>query len=124
MKVLLSIKPEFAEKILDGSKKYEFRKAIFKNKKVKKIIIYASSPVKKVVGEFHLDKVLEDDLEKLWSKTKRHAGITKDYFNKYFILKDRGYAIKIKTVHKYQRRFCLKKKFNIKFPPQSFIYLS
>ena len=32
MKVLLSIKPEFAEKIFNGTKKYEFRKSIFKNK--------------------------------------------------------------------------------------------
>lgn len=31
MKVLLSIKPEFAERIFNGSKKYEFRKVIFKN---------------------------------------------------------------------------------------------
>ena len=30
MKILLSIKPEFAEKIFSGSKKYEFRRRIFK----------------------------------------------------------------------------------------------
>lgn len=30
MKVLLSIKPEYVEKILDGTKKFEFRKGIFK----------------------------------------------------------------------------------------------
>ena len=30
MKILLSIKPEFAERIFDGSKKYEFRKVIFR----------------------------------------------------------------------------------------------
>ena len=38
MKVLLSIKPEFAEKIFNGTKKYEFRKSIFKNKDVDKVI--------------------------------------------------------------------------------------
>ena len=31
MKVVLSIKPEFANKIFDGTKKFEFRKSIFKN---------------------------------------------------------------------------------------------
>ena len=31
MKVVLSIKPQFANKIFDGTKKFEFRKAIFKN---------------------------------------------------------------------------------------------
>ena len=34
MKVLLSIKPEFAEKIFDGTKLYEFRRSIFKNKNI------------------------------------------------------------------------------------------
>ena len=54
MKVVLSIKPEFAFKIFDGSKKFEFRKAIFKNNNVKSIIVYASSPVQKVIGEFEI----------------------------------------------------------------------
>lgn len=35
MTALLSIKPEFAEAIFDGRKKFEFRKVIFK-KNVKK----------------------------------------------------------------------------------------
>ena len=52
MKVVLSIKPEFANKIFDGSKKFEFRKVIFKNEKIKTVIVYASSPVQKVIGGF------------------------------------------------------------------------
>ena len=47
--VLLSIKPEFAEKIFQGVKRYEFRKALFKNREVEKIIVYASAPVSKVI---------------------------------------------------------------------------
>ena len=34
MKVLLSIKPEFADKIFNGTKKYEFRKEIFNGSEV------------------------------------------------------------------------------------------
>jgi predicted transcriptional regulator len=32
MKVILSIKPEYAFKIFDGTKKFEFRRVIFKKK--------------------------------------------------------------------------------------------
>jgi predicted transcriptional regulator len=32
-------------------KKYEFRKVVFKNPKVKTVVVYASSPVQKVIGE-------------------------------------------------------------------------
>ena len=44
MKVLLSIKPEFANKIFEGTKRFEFRKSIFK-KEVKTVVVYASSPL-------------------------------------------------------------------------------
>ena len=39
MTALLSIKPEFAEAIFDGTKKFEFRKVKFK-KNVNKIKVY------------------------------------------------------------------------------------
>ena len=57
MTVLLSIKPEFAEKIFDGTKKFEFRKSIFKNTDVQTVIVYASSPVQQVIGEFTIDSI-------------------------------------------------------------------
>ena len=57
MKVLLSIKPEFVEKIFAGTKKYEFRKSLFKKSGVKYVVIYASAPIKRVVGEFEIDDI-------------------------------------------------------------------
>jgi len=58
MKVLLSIKPKYAEMILSGEKKYEFRRAIFKKPGISKVVIYASSPVSKVIGEFEITQGL------------------------------------------------------------------
>ena len=66
MKVLLSIKPKFAEKIFDGTKKFEFRKSIFKNDKVRKVVVYASFPVQKVIGEFTIADILNDDVAAIW----------------------------------------------------------
>ena len=65
MKVLLSIKPEYAYKIFDGSKKYEFRRSVFKDTNVKTIVVYASSPVQKVIGEFEIDSILNESLDSL-----------------------------------------------------------
>src|SRR5687767_7961737 len=118
MKVILSIKPEFAEKIFNGSKKFEFRRAIFKNKSVKKIIVYASSPVKKVIGEFEVDNILNHDLNTLWSLTKEYSGISSDYFYQYFDNKKTGFAIKIKNTKRYKYPKCLRQDFNL-VPPQS-----
>jgi predicted transcriptional regulator len=122
MKVVLSIKPEFANKIFDGSKKFEFRKAIFKNDKVKSIIVYASSPVQKVIGEFEIGTIFNNDLETLWELTKEHSGITKDYFYEYFSQREKGFAIQVKNMKKYKVPKCLKTDFNL-HPPQSFAYV-
>ena len=123
MKVVLSIKPEFADKIFQGTKKYEFRRAIFKNPEIKMIIVYASSPVQKVIGEFEIDKIISHDLNTLWDKTKECAGITKEYFFEYFGDKENGFAIKIKKAKLYDIPKCLKEDYNL-VPPQSFSYFS
>jgi len=123
MRVILSIKPEFANKIFDGTKKYEFRRAIFKNPNVKKIMVYASSPIQKIIGEFEIDKIINLDLQSLWDKTHQDSGITEDFFFEYFVNKQKGYAIKIKNFKKYQKPLCIRNDFNA-FPPQSFLYVA
>ena len=47
MKALLSIKPEFAEAIFNGKKRFEYRKVIFK-KEVKYIQVYVTKTVGKL----------------------------------------------------------------------------
>jgi len=123
MKVLLAIKPEFAEKIFDGTKKFEFRKTIFKNKSIRKIVVYASSPIKRVIGEFEIDHIISLDKESLWQKTYKLAGISKSYYDSYFNSKELAHAIKIKATKKYKIPLCLELDFNIKSPPQSFVYI-
>jgi predicted transcriptional regulator len=121
MKVVLSIKPEFAFKIFDGTKRFEFRKAIFKNPSVNKIIVYASSPVQQVIGEFEIEEILKFEKNKLWELTQYGSGISEHFFFKYFEEKVEGYAIKIKNIKKYSQPKCLKNDFNL-LPPQSFAY--
>lgn len=122
MKVLLSIKPQFANLIFEGTKKFEFRKAIFKNEEIKTVVVYASSPVQKVIGEFEIEKILTNDLDALWEETKQHAGIEKSYFDAYFADREKGFAIKIKRTHKYDKPLNLKENYQLT-PPQSFSYI-
>ena len=121
MKVVLSIKPEFAYKIFEGTKKFEFRKAIFKNENIKSIIVYVSSPVQKVIGEFEIEEVLKHDLDTLWNLTQEYSGISEDFYYQYFANKEQGFAIKIKNTRKYRKPKCLKTDYNL-VPPQSFAY--
>jgi predicted transcriptional regulator len=123
MKVLLSIKPEFADKIFSGTKKYEFRRSIFKKKEVKTIVVYASSPVQKIIGEFEIETIIKEELNRLWELTKDLSGISEDYFFEYFRNKEAGFAIKIKRTKKYNTPLSIKEDFNAT-PPQSFMYLT
>ena len=83
MKVLLSIKPHFAESIFEGSKHFEYRRTIFKEH-VTTIIVYASSPTRKVIGEFEVDGIIYDTPEMIWRQTKENAGVSKEFFFEYF----------------------------------------
>lgn len=120
--VLMSIKPEFAAKIFDGTKKYEFRRMIFKSKDVTKVVVYASFPIMKVIGEFLIGDILEMDLEELWETTNTSAGISKELFMTYYRGKKKGFAIKISSVKRYSEPLNLRESFSLK-PPQSFQYL-
>ena len=119
----MSIKPQFANKIFDGTKKFEFRKAIFKNQNVTSVLVYASSPVQKVIGEFEIGEIFNLDLKELWDKTKEHSGITEDYFYEYFENREQGFAIQIKNKKRFTNPKCLKTDYNLT-PPQSFAYWS
>lgn len=122
MRVLLSIKPEYAFKIFDGTKKFEFRKVIFKNPNVKTVIVYASSPVQQVIGEFEIDDIFSFNPKVIWKMTKKHSGITEDFFYEYFADREIAHAIKIKNIKKYIKPLSIKEDFNV-VPPQSYVYL-
>lgn len=123
MKVLLSIKPEFVEMILNGSKKYEFRKGIFKNSMVKSVVIYATMPVGMVVGEFDIEGVIEDKPSIVWKKTQKYAGITKEFFDCYFDRREKAVAIQISNVKKYETPIALHMLGENITAPQSYRYL-
>lgn len=120
-KILMSIKPVYVEKILSGEKCYEYRKTLPK-KDISKIIIYSTSPVKKVVGEVSVKNILILEKEELWNKTKDNSGITKEFFDSYFKNKSISVAYELGEINIYSPYKDLKD-FNINFVPQSFIYL-
>jgi len=122
MKVLLSIKPEFANKIFNGTKKYEFRKSIFKREDIDTVVVYASSPMQRVIGEFEIAMILHKEVDLLWQITHQFAGINKDFYDEYFANKEIAFAIQVGKIHKYPKPKRLSD-FDIDYAPQSFAYL-
>ena len=119
--ILLSIKPEYANKIFDGQKRYEYRKRIPK-KEVSKIIVYSSAPKQAVIGEIEVIKTLKMKPTPLWNSTKANAGISRSKYRKYFSGCTAAYAFVIGSFEKYPTSKSLAD-FNIQSAPQSFVYL-
>ena len=123
MKILLSIKPEYANKILSGEKKYEFRRSSLMNSAVTTVVIYATKPVGQVIGEFEIEAMIKESPERLWQMTHEYAGVDKHFFDAYFSGKSVGVAIKVGTVSRYENPKRLEDLgANVK-APQSFRYL-
>lgn len=122
LKVLLSIKPEYVDEIAKGSKKVEYRKSIFKRSDISTVVVYATKPCGKVVGEFEIEKIIQDHPENLWQKTKEVSAEAKESFDAYFQGRETGYGILIKKYSCYREPRQLKD-YGIKAAPQSFCYI-
>ena len=123
MDVLLSIKPRFAEAIIDGRKRYEFRKNKFAENDINCVYIYSTSPVRKIVGIFKINNIIEDSPNALWDRLKDQAGISESEFFAYFRNKKLGFALEIKDVERFENPLDPKTLFPNFVPPQSFCYI-
>jgi len=124
MNVLLSIKPKYVEKIVNGEKQYEFRKRIFRNKNVRKAFIYSTSPTKKIVGEFDIGNIIEDTPIRLWTELQEVSGINEKEFFDYFSDINKGFAIGIEKLNIFDDPIEPNELISDFSPPQSFCYVN
>ena len=120
--ILLSVRPEYVKNIINGKKKYEFRRKIFR-KNVSHVIIYSTRPMKKIVGYFEVGEIIEDSPKVLWKNYKKYSGMKKSDFFSYFNGCNIGYAIKIKNFLEYDKYKELNFIGNNIRPPQSYAYI-
>lgn len=119
--ILLSIKPEYAEQIFAGIKRYEYRKRL-PREEVSKLVIYATNPVKQVIGEVKLEGFLSGSPDYIWERTKKDAGITQSKFRQYFEGTMKAYALVLGEIIVYESPRSLND-FGVLNAPQSFVYL-
>jgi len=124
MKVLLSIKPEFAEKIFTGIKRYEYRKVVYANRSIKTIVVYATRPMSRIVGEFDVNGIIEATPDCLWKETQAYSGVDREFFDAYFTGRNKAFAICVGAVRKYQLPVVPQQIIQRFVPPQSYMYVS
>ena len=123
--ILLSVKPQYANPLVDGTKTIELRKKFpTEIEKGTTIYIYSSFPEKKVIGEVKIKKVEMLTIAKLWKVSCSKAFISWSDFKDYFNNKEFGYAIHVYKAKRYEEALNLKGiNPEISQAPQSYRYL-
>ena len=96
--LFISIKPEFANKIISKEKCIELRKLKPHVKSGDYVIIYASSPVKSVIGFGKIKQIIETSPQEMWEKHSTNLGIDKVRFDNYYENKIKAIGIEIETM--------------------------
>lgn len=122
--VLLSIKPQYADLILAGIKRVELRRS-WPSQEIGAMILYASSPVQRLVGMAYIDRVEEKDTNGLWQLANDFGGgLTRDELDNYFKGKKTAFGIMIHRAVTAPVPIDPRELFSNFMPPQSFQYLT
>ena len=119
---LLSIRPQFAQAIMDGEKKVEFRKVKFR-RAVSHIVVYATDPVRQIVGYFEVAGLTQATPERLWRLYGSLGAIGRRDFRSYYCSSHRGTAIAVGRVCAFRKPLPLSDLGHAVRPPQSFAYI-
>ncbi len=123
--MLISIKPEFAEKIFNGEKSIELRKATPSVDPGDIIIVYCTLPVKAVIGYCRVESILKMAPEQLWQEYRNRLGIDEKRYQEYYKNVDMAIGISLKEICRLDDDISLdviKKEFPRFSPPQTFRY--
>jgi predicted transcriptional regulator/DNA-binding XRE family transcriptional regulator len=123
--VILSIRPQYSEKIMGGEKTVELRRRFpLSAPRGTVAYIYCTSPIQAIVGRAEIVDVIKLPIADIWRKFARSASIRKSEFDSYFGNLDNGFALKFENARPLPRQIDLselRERFGFE-PPQSFLY--
>ncbi len=125
--LLLSIKPRFAEAILDGTKTVELRRVQPSVHAGTIVLLYASSPQRELVGTFRVAGLEVDSISAIWDRYGSECGVSEAEFIDYFAGANQAVAILVDSpvrLSSPQSLEILRDRMVGFHPPQSFRYFN
>ena len=119
---LLSIRPEYADRVSSGEKRVEFRRHNFR-RDITHVVLYSTSPVSRLVGLCEVARVVRGSPAELWSDHGRYGGIEEDALLNYMDGVTAGTALILRRFQPFERDVRLSA-LGLERAPQSFQYLS
>lgn len=125
--MLISIRPEFADRIFAGKKTVELRRTRPRVLSGDLILIYVTSPVKALMGICEVEQVITGTPEALWEELQDQAGMSAEEFESYYDGAELGVGICFRSAYRLATPLhleVLRAKWPRFHPPQSYHYLS
>jgi predicted transcriptional regulator len=122
--VVLSIRPTFIQRILEGSKTVELRRRFPSSPGQRTVLFYSSAPVQAIVGHGVLEEVKQLALSTLWRRFSAAAAVTRAEFDAYFTGATMGCALLLREIRSFPEQIhlsVLTRQFDFS-PPQSYCY--
>jgi predicted transcriptional regulator/DNA-binding XRE family transcriptional regulator len=123
--VVLSIRPRYSDRIMDGKKTVELRRRFPLSAPRGAIAyIYSTSPVRAMVGRAEIADVVKLPLADIWRRYSKCASISKRDFQSYFSGLKEGFVLEFANARPFPRQLELSElrdRFGFE-PPQSFLY--
>jgi predicted transcriptional regulator len=105
--LLVSMKPQFAERILTGSKLVEIRRKFSERWIGCKAVLYSSSPQQALVGEATVCSITTGTPEAIWTRFHAGLGCTRDEFSAYVGQAAEVRAIELNNIFPYKQPISL-----------------
>lgn len=118
---LIPIFTEHAQSVFSGRKRYEYRR-MHPSKDITDLALYESRAAGKITGIAKVTGAVIGSPAEVWDITKTNAGITREYFRKYFSGKKEATAFCLGDVLEFEKAL-LFSEIGIIYPPQSLQYL-
>ena len=81
--ILLSVFPEYVDRIISGEKRFEFRKHI-PTERVEHIVFYATAPTARILCIAKVDSIISGSPEYIWETTALFSGVDKIFYDRYY----------------------------------------
>ncbi len=124
--LLLSVRPQFAEQILLGIKSVELRRTRPSVSPGDWVLLYASAPVKALVGAFEVKGMQAGTPSALWPRVRGEVAVDRRSYDAYYEGANVAYAIHVSQVVRFDSPVRLSEiQAHVPgfHPPQSYFYL-
>ena len=125
--LFISVKPEYAGRILEGSKRVELRRTLPRVEPNDEVLIYSSSPQMELVARARIGSVETASPTSMWTRVRDDAGVTRAEYRAYFSGASKAVAIWLTDVTPLSKPVSLRelrKKWPGFRPPQGYRYVA